>query len=150
MTKITMITISVNRIASLREGQDTFRNSPIVSWKNRWILNQNRWKKFISCRADFKSGTVIPPVMVKTPPLADGVIQISLQTIYQAGQVGIEPTTPAFGERCSAKLSYWPVLGLANARPYFVSRCSVCLRQRGQNLFNSIRPGSLRLFFSVV
>jgi hypothetical protein len=26
----------------------------------------------------------------------------------------------------------------------------VCLRQRGQNLFNSMRPGSLRRFFSVV
>jgi hypothetical protein len=37
--------------------------------------------------------------------------------LRQAGQVGIEPTTPAFGERCSAKLSYWPVLGRTVARP---------------------------------
>lgn len=29
----------------------------------------------------------------------------------KAGQVGLEPTTPAFGERCSAKLSYWPKRG---------------------------------------
>jgi hypothetical protein len=40
----------------------------------------------------------------KTPPF-----ETALPT-YQAGQAGIEPTTPAFGERCSAKLSYWPVL----------------------------------------
>jgi hypothetical protein len=102
MTKITMITISVNRIASLRVGQETFRNSLMVSWKNLWILNQKRWKKFISCRADFRSGTVNPPIMVKTPPLVDGVIPKSTKHLLQAGQAGIEPTTPAFGERCSA------------------------------------------------
>jgi hypothetical protein len=33
---------------------------------------------------------------------------------------------------------------------YFVSRCSVCCRQRGQNLFSSNRPGSFRLFFRVL
>ena len=27
----------------------------------------------------------------------------------QAGQAGIEPATYGFGDRCSAKLSYWPV-----------------------------------------
>ena len=26
-----------------------------------------------------------------------------------AGQEGIEPPTPGFGDRCSAKLSYWPI-----------------------------------------
>ena len=36
------------------------------------------------------------------------------------------------------------------ARPYFVSRCSVCCRQRGQNLFSSIRPGSFLLFLRVL
>ena len=30
----------------------------------------------------------------------------------QAGQVGLEPTTPGFGDRCSAKLSYWPLWGI--------------------------------------
>jgi hypothetical protein len=35
--------------------------------------------------------------------MTDGVEKI------QAGQAGLEPATPAFGERCSAKLSYWPV-----------------------------------------
>jgi hypothetical protein len=29
---------------------------------------------------------------------------------FQAGQVGLEPTTARFGDECSAKLSYWPVL----------------------------------------
>ena len=49
----------------------------------------------------------------ETPPVTaygqnaaswDGVAEI------EAGQAGIEPTTPGFGDRCSAKLSYWPVL----------------------------------------
>ena len=31
-----------------------------------------------------------------------------------------------------------------------VSRCSVCLRQRGQNFFSSMRSGSLRRFFLVM
>lgn len=33
---------------------------------------------------------------------------------------------------------------------YFASRWAVCLRQRGQYFFSSIRPGSFFLFFSVV
>ena len=33
---------------------------------------------------------------------------------------------------------------------YFVSRCSVCCRQRGQNLFSSSRPGSFLLLFRVL
>ncbi len=33
---------------------------------------------------------------------------------------------------------------------YFVSRCSWCCRQRGQNLLSSIRPGSFRLFLRVL
>jgi hypothetical protein len=122
----------------------------MVSWKNLWTLNQKRWKKFISCRADFRSGTVNPPIMGKTPPLVDGVNRKNTKHLLQAGQAGIEPTTPAFGERCSAKLSYWPLWSWLFASSYFVSRCIVCFRQRGQNLFSSIRPGSLRLFFSVV
>jgi len=44
------------------------------------------------------------------------------------------------------QLSYTPVVHAA----YFVSRCSVCCRQRGQNLFSSSRPGSFRLFFRVL
>ena len=44
------------------------------------------------------------------------------------------------------QLSYTPTDG----RRYFVSRCSVCCRQRGQNLFSSSRPGSFRLFFRVL
>ena len=33
---------------------------------------------------------------------------------------------------------------------YFVSRCSVCRRQRGQNLFSSSRPGSFLLLLRVL
>ena len=44
------------------------------------------------------------------------------------------------------QLSYPP-----NERtPYFVSRCSWCCRQRGQNLFSSRRPGSFLLLFRVL
>ena len=44
------------------------------------------------------------------------------------------------------QLSYTPIEHAA----YFVSRCSWCCRQRGQNLFSSIRPGSFLLFFRVL
>src|SRR5918992_215083 len=44
------------------------------------------------------------------------------------------------------QLSYTP----AGRAVYFVSRCSVCCRQRGQNLFSSSRPGSFLLFFRVL
>ena len=37
-----------------------------------------------------------------------------------------------------------------SASPYLVSRCSVCCRQRGQNLFSSSRPGSFLLFLRVL
>ena len=37
-----------------------------------------------------------------------------------------------------------------HAQHYFVSRCSRCCRQRGQNLFSSSRPGSFLLFFRVL
>ena len=43
------------------------------------------------------------------------------------------------------QLSYTPPTS-----PYFVSRCSVCCRQRGQNLFSSSRPGSFFLFLRVL
>lgn len=73
-------------------------------------------------------------------------------TDYALGE--IEPTTFRFGDGRSAKLSYWPVWPArrpAFTHPgYFVSRCMVCLRQRGQNFSSSMRPGSLRRFFSVV
>src|SRR5688572_6925 len=45
------------------------------------------------------------------------------------------------------QLSYTPP---RTQPPYFVSRCSWCCRQRGQNLFSSRRPGSFRLFFRVL
>jgi hypothetical protein len=65
ITKMTPMTIHVIRIASRRVGHDTLRNSPMVSWKNLWIFNQVRWKKFFSWRADLKSGTVILHLRLK-------------------------------------------------------------------------------------
>ena len=44
------------------------------------------------------------------------------------------------------QLSYTP----PPTRRYFVSRCSWCCRQRGQNLFSSMRPGSFLLFLRVL
>ena len=44
------------------------------------------------------------------------------------------------------QLSYTPT----TVPRYFVSRCGVCRRQRGQNLFSSSRPGSFRLFLRVL
>ena len=150
ITRITPITIQVNRIASRRVGQETFFNSPIVSWKNFWVLCPKRWKKFICWREVLKSGTIILQSWLKRRLFQTASSRCYHSFSFQAGQAGIEPTTPAFGERCSAKLSYWPVWELVSTNSYLVSRCSVCLRQRGQYLFNSIRPGSLRRFFSVV
>ena len=51
------------------------------------------------------------------------------------------------------QLSYTPTDGAAPpslGSGYFVSRCRVCCRQRGQYLFSSSRPGSFRLFFRVL
>ena len=44
------------------------------------------------------------------------------------------------------QLSYTPT----DVPAYFVSLCSVCCRQRGQNLLSSIRPGSFLLFLRVL
>jgi len=49
-------------------------------------------------------------------------------------------------------LSYTPPRCILprGAASYLVSRCSWCCRQRGQNLFSSMRPGSFLLFFRVL
>jgi hypothetical protein len=47
------------------------------------------------------------------------------------------------------QLSYTPI-GANPLRGYLVSLCSVCCRQRGQNLFSSRRPGSFLLFLRVL
>ena len=53
---------------------------------------------------------------------------------------------PLVLETSALPLSYTPT----PIPRYFVSRCSVCRRQRGQNLFSSSRPGSFRLFLRVL
>ena len=144
------ITIKTRRVifqASVGVGQVTLRSSPTVSRQKRWI------RSIIVNFFFFLAATSLSLLTSKTPPLIDGVEK------FQAGQVGIEPTTPAFGERCSAKLSYWPVhvvkrllknINSPASSTYFTSRCMVCSLHRGQYFFNSIRPGSLRRFFSLV
>ena len=94
-----IITTNTRRVifhASGGVGQVTLRSSPTVSRQKRLIL-------WVIDNFFFLAATSISLFRSKTPPLIDGA-ENSL-----AGQVGIEPTTPAFGERCSAKLSYWPV-----------------------------------------
>ncbi len=97
ISAITNITSLVIFQASSEVGQVTLRSSPMVSRQNRWIFWKNVSFFFFLGDTEHSLSTS------KTPPLLDGVEK------FQAGQAGIEPATPAFGERCSAKLSYWPV-----------------------------------------
>ncbi len=41
-----------------------------------------------------------------------------------AGQGGFEPTTPGFGDRCSANWSYWPTTLLFN----FLMKCMLSIK----------------------
>src|SRR6266498_1169367 len=65
-----------------------------------------------------------------------------------AGQEGFEPPTRGFGDRCSSRWSYWPIL--PSVKPHFVSLCSACLRQRGQYLESVSLSCVFFLFFVVV
>ena len=93
---ITISTIMVNCVACLRVGQLTLRNSAIVSRKYRTIpgdfLREAVFATFFLLR-----------IARRRPRAAS--------CFGQTGQAGIEPTTPGFGDRCSAKLSYWPSPG---------------------------------------
>ena len=154
----------VRFVASLRVGQLTLRSSPMVSFIYRRIAF-GCWRVFFLTSFFATRYSLNKLISIfgygQNAARIDGVARI------QAGQAGIEPTTPGFGDRCSAKLSYWPIIiifrchapgsdvlqplsGTRRLVLYFVSRCKVCLRQREQNLLNSRRPGSLRRFFSVV
>ena len=174
MNMVTIMTTMVRLVASFLVGHVTLRSSPTVSFRylrrafgclratllssfplatsfSLFQTNLSHQTETILVK-DFGTG--------KTPPIETAL------PIDQAGQAGIEPATPGFGDRCSAKLSYWPkmyrrvnnlriillqrIIFITWLRDYLVSRCSVCLRQHEQNFLNSIRPGSLRLFFSVV
>src|SRR5213075_2198087 len=61
-----------------------------------------------------------------------------------AGQPGLEPGTCGFGDRRST------IGATGLSRAYFVSLCSVCLRQRGQNLGRTSLSVMVRLFLVVV
>ena len=64
-----------------------------------------------------------------------------------AGQEGLEPPTPGFGDRCSTIELL--ACTLRHCRPYFVSLCAVCLRHQRQYLLSSSRSVVFFLFFVV-
>ena len=95
MTSMTNNTILVRFQVSWGVGQLTLRNSPMVS------LNQ-REKRFVFTL----SVTAVSSILRSKRRHWSTAFGF----LTQAGQAGIEPTTSAFGERRSTKLSYWPVI----------------------------------------
>jgi hypothetical protein len=90
----------------LRVGQLTLRSSPMVSFIYRRIAF-GCWRVFFLTSFFATRYSLNKLISIfgygQNAARIDGVARI------QAGQAGIEPTTPGFGDRCSAKLSYWPI-----------------------------------------
>ena len=84
----TTSTIIVSRVASFLVGQVTFFNSAIVSPIYLKIAF------FFLRELDFATRRLH---------------RTTISSIDQAGEAGIEPATPGFGDRCSARLSYSPL-----------------------------------------
>ena len=59
---------------------------------------------------------------------------------FQAGQVGLEPTTARFGDGCSSKLSYWPVLFTWFLYVQYVF-CKICNKRYSVKQLKSIKVG---------
>jgi hypothetical protein len=95
MTNMTASTILVRFQVSWGVGQFTLRSSPMVSLKNR------------EKRFDFALSVTAISSFLRSKRRHWST---ALSYLSQAGQAGIEPTTSAFGERRSTKLSYWPVI----------------------------------------
>src|SRR5215813_5430576 len=79
-----------------------------------------------------------------TYPMATMRVFVMSQPKRLAGQPGLEPGTCGFGDRRST------IGATGLRRAYFVSLCSVCLRQRGQNLGRTSLSVMVRLFLVVV
>ena len=90
----------------MRVGHVTFRSSATVS--RRYLLTGFPF----FCREAFFATRLLLRITRRLIVMAS--------CLDQAGQVGLEPTTPGFGDRCSAKLSYWPrvLLGLPVQRMF--------------------------------
>src|SRR5581483_10633641 len=87
-----------------------------------------------------------PPDLNRQPPVLEtGALPIELGAFAGRGRAatGAGPSPPA-KEHSLGRQPGPP--GLPVPPRYFVSRCAVCVRQRGQYLRSSMRSGSLRLF----
>ncbi len=113
MKAVTPITIKVKLVASWRLGQLTFFNSTRVSFK--YLITMFSFLAVAFATGPFsRNGKIMNPLglligqsrhRLITQGSRDGV----LIATHLAGQAGLEPATYGFGDRCSAKLSYWPV-----------------------------------------
>ena len=89
------ITTTVDSTSSCRSGQVHRRISAATSAKNVLLL------VIASCNLLIRH-------LLYAKINGYGMSRSSTRPAYLAGQEGIEPPTPGFGDRCSAKLSYWP------------------------------------------
>src|SRR5688500_10762542 len=89
-------------------------------------------------------GGAVVARLLHLPRLCDrhGFHPLSRPGSKVAGQEGLEPPTPGFGDRCST-------IELLACVPYFVSLWSVCLRHELQYLLFSRRSVVFFLFFVV-
>jgi hypothetical protein len=129
---ITTSTMMVNWVAWRRVGQLTFRSSPIVSLKKRAM-------KFCFLREAVFATIFLLRIARRRSSVAS--------CCFRQARQESNPQPPVL------ETGALPIELLALARlfyPYFVSRCSVCVRHRAQYFLSSILPGSFRRFFSVV
>ena len=145
---ITTITILVSLQASKGVGQVTLRNSPTVS--RHHLVIALVFPSFFF----FFSGIFISQLCLKRRR----VMWRRYSFISRPGRNRTHSLL--FWRQALCQLSYWPILLCGCSEKfthphfsllsYFVSLCKVCFLQREQYFFISIRPGSLRRFFSVV
>ncbi len=81
-------------MTSFLVGQVTLLSSAFTSLKNCFALEGK--ERILEGEA----------AAISLPPL---FVFFFLPITFSAGQEGLEPPTTDFGDRCSTKLSYWPV-----------------------------------------